>query len=95
MTRVDGRGIQEKYGVTPHKKRMKLEVRSPSLEENYEVTMLEVEVNLLGDTLEEIMQSLVVEWKVMASNINTLKEMVNGCRMIAREISEATMGEFR
>jgi hypothetical protein len=92
--RVDGRGIQEKYGVTPHKKRTKLEVTSPALEANFELTMPEVEENLLGDTTEEILQSLRVEWKVMATNINTLKEMVNGCRSIAREVSEATMGEF-
>jgi hypothetical protein len=92
--RVDGRGIQEKYGFTQHKKRMKLEVTSPSLEANHEVMMPEVEVDLLGDTPEEILQSLPVEWKAMATNINTLKEMVNGCRTIAREGSEATVGEF-
>jgi hypothetical protein len=92
--RVDGRGIQDKYGVTPHKKRAKLEVTSPSLEANYELTMPEIEANLHGETAEEILQSLVVEWKVMATTINTLKEMVNGCLLIAKEVSEATMGEF-
>jgi hypothetical protein len=91
--RVDGRGGQEKYGVTPHKKRPKLEIRSPALEANYELTMPEVEASL-GDNPEDIIRNLSTEWRVMAANVNTLKEMVNGCRDVMREKSEATVEEF-
>jgi hypothetical protein len=91
--RVDNRGGQEKYGVTPRKKRPKLEINFPALEANYELTMPEVETTL-GDSPEEIIRNLVTEWRVMANNVNTLKEMVNGCREVIREKSEATVEEF-
>jgi hypothetical protein len=82
--RVDNRGGQEKYGVTPRKKRPKLEINSPALEANYKLTIPEVETTL-GDSPEEIIRNLVTEWRVMANNVNTLKEMVNGCRDVIRE----------
>jgi hypothetical protein len=91
--RVDGRGGQERYGVTPYKKRPKLEVNSPALEANFELTMPEVEPDL-GDSPNIILRNLVSEWKVMANNVNTLKKMVNGCRDVTREKSEATVEEF-
>jgi hypothetical protein len=91
--RVDVRGGQEKYGVTPHKKRPKVDFRSPALEANYELTMPEVETTL-GDNPEDIMRNLATEWRVMANNVNMLKEMVNGCWGVIREKSEATVEEF-
>jgi hypothetical protein len=91
--RGDERNGQEKYGVTPHKKRPKREVRSPALEANYELTMPEVKTTL-EDNLEDIMRNLATEWRAVANNVNTLKEMVNGFRDVMREKSEATVEEF-
>jgi hypothetical protein len=49
----------------------------------------------LGDTPEEIIRNLATEWRVMANNVNTLKEMVNGCwEDVIQEKSEATVEEF-
>jgi hypothetical protein len=91
--RVDGREDQERFGATPYKKRARMDVGSPALDANYEVTMVPLEPSL-GDTQEEILQNLTAEWRSVVSNIDTLKELVTGSRDMSREMTLAVTKEF-
>jgi hypothetical protein len=58
--RIDDRRLDSKFGVTPMKKRAKLEVTSPALESNYEVTMMEI-ADSLGEDPEAILRNVNAE----------------------------------
>jgi hypothetical protein len=93
-SRIDGRRLDSKFGVTPLKKRAKLDVLSPALEANYEVTMQEI-ASQLGEDPQTILSNVALEWKVLVRNLTTLKEMVLGCREVQRKLSTpATTDEF-
>jgi hypothetical protein len=93
-SRVDKRGDQGSRGVTPFKKRAKLSVTSPVLDADYDLTMRELEVDL-GNTPEDMFRTLLTEWRVLVSNVSTLKEIVASCRQVNREIGAAAMLEFK
>jgi hypothetical protein len=61
---------------------------SPSLEADIRGDDARDRVEFAWRDAERDLQSLVVEWKVMASNINTLKKMVNGYRVVSQDVSE-------
>jgi hypothetical protein len=92
--RVDKRGEQDRSGVTPKKKRPKLDISSPALESNFDLTMTPLETNL-GETDQEVLNALPREWKSMVSNLETLAEMVDGCRTTNKDLIEATSSEFQ
>jgi hypothetical protein len=91
--RVGSREDQEKYGATPYKKRARLDVGSPALDSNYEVTMAPLDPSL-GDTPEAILRNIGTEWKSVVVNIDTLKELVTGARDMSHEVTLLVMKEF-
>jgi hypothetical protein len=70
-----------------------LDVGSPALDVNYEVTMAPLNPSL-GDTPEEILRNLGAEWKSVVANIETLKELVTGARDMSREMTLLVTKEF-
>jgi hypothetical protein len=91
--RVDNREDQEKYGATPYKKRAWLDVGSPALDSNYEVTMAPLDPSL-GDTPVEILRNIGTECKSLVANIDTLKELVTGAHDMSHEVTLSVMKEF-
>jgi hypothetical protein len=92
-SRIDGRRLDSKFGVTPLKKRVKLDVSSPALKANYEVSMQEI-ASQLGDDPQTVLSNVALEWKILARNLATLKEMVIGCLEVQRKLSTVTTDEF-
>jgi hypothetical protein len=54
-------------GVTPLKKRPKLEIRSPALDAGYELTLMDLEEDL-GTSPDLVLANLRLEWKKAAGN---------------------------
>lgn len=61
-------------GMTPLKKKPKLETSSLSLEAGFELTLVDL-LQDLGSTNEMIMLNLRVQWRFLCQNVETLKEL--------------------
>jgi len=91
--RIDTREREYPLGVTPLKKRVKLDLNSPTLDAGFEVTVLDL-VDDLGANDSMVLSNLREQWRLLGQNLRTLKELQEGAREGLRNLSSASAEEF-
>jgi len=80
-------------GVTPMKKRPKLEIRSPAVEVGYEATLAQVAMHFDANE-PDFAGALNREWASIRENVERFKEMFDGLKMMVTDLSEGTNEEM-
>mmetsp|Transcript_15992 Transcript_15992/g.24205 ORF Transcript_15992/g.24205 Transcript_15992/m.24205 type:complete len:232 (-) Transcript_15992:796-1491(-) len=91
--RIDTRERDYPLGVTPLKKRKKLDLNSPTLDAGFEVTVLDL-VDDLGVNDSMVLSNLREQWRLLGQNLKTLKELQEGAREGLRNLANGSSEEF-
>jgi len=75
------------------KKRVKLDLNSPTLEAGFKVTVLDL-VDDLGLNDSMVLSNLREQWRLLGQNLRTLKELQEGAREALKKLSSGSTEEF-
>mmetsp|Transcript_25523 Transcript_25523/g.33294 ORF Transcript_25523/g.33294 Transcript_25523/m.33294 type:complete len:151 (-) Transcript_25523:1083-1535(-) len=91
--RIEERDREFPRGMTPMKKRAKLDLKSPSLDAGFELTMVDL-MEDLGTNNEIMLSNLRDQWRQLGHNLTTLKDMHDGIRVALRNLSQGSTEEI-
>ena len=89
--KLDG-DFKRDMGVTPMKKRPKLQVTSPAFEADFDIILAPLNSDLGPEGVKEAIFNS--EWKKPVSNVNTLRELVMGAKEMVKKLSTGTKAEL-